>query len=254
MDFDVIIPARYDSSRLPGKPLVDLCGKPLIQRVYECALQSSATNVTVATDDDRVRAAVEGFGGSVCLTLPSHPSGTDRIAETIEQLGVAPERIVVNLQGDEPRMPGGLIDQVATALERCESASIGTACHAIDNATDLFDPDVVKVVCDREGYAMYFSRAPVPWLRRSDNDTSRDKKSAPAAFRHIGLYSYRAQYVLDFARRPPCELETIERLEQLRALWYGERIIVCQANEVPGSGVDTAADLQRAREYFSEGY
>ncbi|MDH3688155.1 MAG: 3-deoxy-manno-octulosonate cytidylyltransferase [Gammaproteobacteria bacterium] len=251
MGFDVIIPARFQSTRLPGKPLVDLCGKPLIQWVYECAQQSRASMVVVATDDERVCGAVESFGGSVCMTAPTHPSGTDRIAEAISTLDIPADRVVVNLQGDEPQMPGELINQVVDALEGSARASIGTACHTIDNTADLLDPNVVKVIRDQQGYALYFTRAPAPWLQRCEDGTQDFEAVPRSAFRHIGLYAYRAGYVSQFARRPPCELETIERLEQLRTLWHGERIIVCEASEMPGPGIDTPQDLERARQYLA---
>lgn len=244
----IIIPARYASSRLPGKPLLDVAGKSLIERVHDRARASGAERVTVATDDDRIRAAVEAFGGTVCMTSPAHTSGTDRIAEAITQMQLAPEEMVVNLQGDEPLMPPALIRQVAASLLAHPDAAMATACHPLRDPEGFSNPDVVKVVRDARGYALYFSRAPIPWPR--ERMAGRGVEPI-AADRHIGLYAYRAGFVARYAAWPPCPLERTELLEQLRALWRGERIVVCQAESMPGAGVDTPADLARIRNYFS---
>jgi 3-deoxy-manno-octulosonate cytidylyltransferase (CMP-KDO synthetase) len=234
----IIIPARYASTRLPGKPLADICGKPLIRHVYERANQAGGRSVVVATDDERIREAVEGFGGRVVMTSEKHGSGTERIAEVIGKLGLGPEEIVVNLQGDEPLMPPGLIRQVANTLAAHASAAVATACRRLTDAAEFSDPNVVKVVRDAQGYALYFSRAPIPWPRDAG------PTSPTAAFRHIGLYAYRAGFVARYVAWSPCPLEEIERLEQLRVLWHGGRIAVCEATEAPGIGVDTPEDLK----------
>jgi 3-deoxy-manno-octulosonate cytidylyltransferase (CMP-KDO synthetase) len=243
----IIIPARYASTRLPGKPLLDIGGQPMIVRVVERARQSGAERVVVATDDERILSAVTGFGAEAVMTRPDHPSGTDRLAETIALLGLDDDAIVVNLQGDEPLMPPRLIREVAGLLAARPAAVMATACHAIHNREDFLNPNVVKVVTDHEGHALYFSRAPVPWPR----DVMLGKSSAPfKAFRHIGLYAYRAGFVARYADWPACALETTESLEQLRVLWHGEKIAVVEADEAPAAGVDTPEDLERVRKLF----
>lgn len=241
----VIIPARFASTRLPGKPLLDVCGKPLLQRVYECAVAGGAQRVIVATDDRRIYEAVLGFGGQAAMTSAHHASGTDRIAEVVAALNLSPDEIVVNLQGDEPLMPAELIVQTVQTLQVHPEAPMATACHPITEDATLRNPNVVKVVCDRQGYALYFSRAPIPWPR----DAAAAAGEAHA-WRHIGLYVYRAGFLRRYTQWPPCPLEQTEALEQLRVLWYGERIAVCQSMTEPGPGVDTPADLERVREYF----
>lgn len=245
----IIIPARYASSRLPGKPLADVAGKPLIERVYERAHASGARSVTVATDDERIARAARGFGAQVCITSSEHRSGTDRIGEAIRKLGLGPDEIVVNLQGDEPLMPAALMRQVATLLDHNRDAAMATACHTISDVETLRNPNAVKVVIDVHGYALYFSRAPIPWPRdRMQGDAGVPIRAA----RHIGIYAYRAGFVARFCGWEPCPLEEAEQLEQLRVLWYGERIAVHTTNDAPPSGVDTSEDLERVRRYFSE--
>jgi 3-deoxy-manno-octulosonate cytidylyltransferase (CMP-KDO synthetase) len=245
----VIIPARYASTRLPGKPLADVGGKTLIERVCDCARTSGARTVVVATDDDRIRDVVQGFGARACMTSDKHRSGTDRIAEVIRQLGIGDDEIVVNLQGDEPLMPPALIRDVAQALNTHRDAAVATACHAIGAREEFENPNVVKVVRDERGYALYFSRAPIPWPR----EAMAGRSPAPLrAMRHIGLYAYRAGFVVQFAAWPPCTLEDTEQLEQLRVLWRGERIVVQESNVLPGAGVDTPEDLERVREHFKK--
>jgi 3-deoxy-manno-octulosonate cytidylyltransferase (CMP-KDO synthetase) len=244
----VIIPARYASTRLPGKPLADIVGKPLVQRVYERAQEAGASSVVIATDDDRIRRAAEAFGATVCMTRPDHPSGTDRLAEVIEKLSIGEREIVVNLQGDEPLMPPALIGQVGRALESHPDAVMATACHAIENQAEFTNPNVVKVTFDERGYALYFSRAPIPWPREK---MAGKIESKVEAYRHIGLYAYRAGFVRRYAGWPACPLEKTEQLEQLRVLWHGERIAVAIADAAPGPGVDTPEDLEKVRKLFS---
>lgn len=238
--FHVIIPARYEATRLPGKPLLDIGGKPMIQRVVECASRSAASSVTVATDDVRIEQAVKEFGGAVVMTLSAHPSGSDRIAEAIDHLRLKDHEIIVNVQGDEPDMPAALIDQVAELLAQQQLALMATAATALDDPAQLNDPAVVKVVTDRHGYALYFSRAAIPW----------HDQAAPAPHavrRHIGIYAYSGGYLRRFCERDVCALEEHEKLEQLRVLWHGEKIACADAVEIPGAGIDTPADLERAR-------
>jgi len=243
----IVIPARFASTRLPGKPLADIAGKSLLERVYECARESGAQRIIVATDDSRIHDATLRFGGEAIMTDPAHRSGTDRIAEVVGRLALAPEETVVNLQGDEPLMPPTLIRQVADTLAARPDAAMATACHAINDEAEFTNPNVVKVVTDARGYALYFSRASIPWPR----EHMAGKTGAGIhAYRHIGLYAYRAGFVMRFSKWSSCALEETEQLEQLRALWNGERIAVCESAELPGTGVDTPEDLERVRDYF----
>ena len=245
--FTVVIPARYASSRLPGKPLQDIAGKPMIQHVWEQAGKSSARQVVVATDDARIVEVCRGFGAEVLLTRAEHNSGTDRLAEVAAALGLAPDAIVVNVQGDEPLIPPAIIDQVAANLAANPQAAIATLAEPIDDPAALFNPNVVKVVSDRHGLALTFSRAPLPWARDAFA-VSREQLPANVAYRrHIGIYAYRAQFLHDFVAWGPCWLEDAECLEQLRALWHGVRIHVADARQAPPAGVDTAEDLERVR-------
>jgi 3-deoxy-manno-octulosonate cytidylyltransferase (CMP-KDO synthetase) len=248
--FDIIIPARFASQRLPGKPLRDICGKPLIQRVYECARDSSAETITVATDDPAILRVAESFGANVCLTNSEHASGTDRVAEAAEILKLDDQRIIVNLQGDEPRMPGSLIDQVAEALSANRRASLATTCQPLEHQEEYENPDIVKVVRDQENFALYFSRAPIP-SSRSNPILERGEIHWSIIRRHIGLYAYRVGYLKVFLRQNPAPLERAEKLEQLRALSNGDSILVCDAVETPGPGVDTLTDLETAIRFFS---
>jgi 3-deoxy-manno-octulosonate cytidylyltransferase (CMP-KDO synthetase) len=237
----VVIPARFASTRLPGKALLDLKGKSLIQRVYECAQQSRANRIIIATDDERIEQAARDFGAEVCMTSASHSSGTERLAEVIELLRISGDEVVVNLQGDEPLMPGSLINQVGDTLEESK-APMATACHEVDSLEEVGNPHVVKVVTDAEGYALYFSRSAIPFVR----DNPQPGKLMPKTFyRHIGIYAYRAEFMKRYVAWPACPIEQHESLEQLRVLWHGERIAVCEANEMPGPGIDTPEDLQR---------
>lgn len=247
MAFHVIIPARYASTRLPAKPLLDIGGKPMLQHVYERAQLSGAASVTVATDDPRIETAVTAFGGAVCMTAAHHQSGTERLAEAATQLGLKGEDVVVNLQGDEPLMPPRLLTQVAQILDGDHGADMSTLCTRIHTSAELFDPHVVKVVMDRQGNALYFSRAVIPWDRDAFAVTTEDLPEKAIHFRHLGIYAYRVSFLEEYVTKSPCELERMESLEQLRVLWHGGRIHVAEAEEVPGPGVDTLEDLNRVR-------
>lgn len=245
--FIVVIPARFASSRLPGKPLQDIAGKPMIQHVWEQARRSGAQRVVVATDDARIVEACEGFGAEVLMTHAEHNSGTDRLAEVAAKLGLAADEIVVNVQGDEPLIPPEVIDQVAANLAANPQAAIATLAEPLSDAQALFNPNVVKVLSDLNGLALTFSRAPLPWAR---DEFARDRNQLPAGVpfrRHIGIYAYRAGFLADFVAWGPCWLEDTECLEQLRALWHGQRIHVADAIEAPPAGVDTPEDLERVR-------
>jgi len=249
MSFSVIIPARYASTRFPGKPLADLAGKPMVQHVYEKACQSEAERVIVATDDQRIADVAQGFGAEVCMTSDEHPSGTDRLQEVVSRLGFYADDIVVNVQGDEPLVPPRLINQVAHNLQAELDASIATLSESIEEVEALLNPNVVKVVSDIRGMAMYFSRAPMPWPRDQFAAES-GREVMPEGFswqRHIGIYAYRVKLLNDFVKWPPAALEQTECLEQLRAMWNGARIHVAEADEQPPAGVDTPEDLERIR-------
>jgi len=237
--FSAVIPARYASSRLPGKPLVDIGGRPMIAWVHERAAASGASEVLVATDDERVARAAAAHGARVEMTGMHHESGTDRIAEVADRLGWPDEHIVVNVQGDEPLVPPELIAQVAGLLARHPDAAIATLTTPVRSPEELTDPGTAKVVADRTGRALYFSRAPIPWSRDGD------RPDAPR--RHIGLYAYRVRDLKRISAEPPCALELAERLEQLRALWLGMQIVVEDAVVPPARGVDTVADLDEIR-------
>ena len=231
MTFHVIIPARYASTRFPGKPLADLKGKPMVVHVCERAAQSGAQGVHVATDDERIAQAVRKHGFQAVMTRADHPSGTDRLAEAAAQLRLGDQAIVVNVQGDEPLIPPALIRQVA---ERAADADMATACHAIHDAAALDNPNVVKVVLDAKGYALYFSRSRIPYPRDGE---------APC-YRHAGIYGYRVRFLRQYAALEPAPIERAEALEQLRALWHGHRIaVVVSEHEIP-PGVDTPQDLE----------
>ncbi|MBV1808987.1 MULTISPECIES: 3-deoxy-manno-octulosonate cytidylyltransferase [Pseudomonas] len=246
-DFTVVIPARYGSSRFPGKPLKVIAGKPMVQLVWEQARKSSAQRVVVATDDVRIFEACQAFGAEVLMTRDDHNSGTDRLAEVAAQLGLTADAIVVNVQGDEPMIPPAVIDQVASNLAAHPEAGISTLAEPIDDVAALFNPNVVKVSSDINGLALTFSRAPLPWARDA-LAANRDELPAGVPFRrHIGIYAYRAGFLHDFVSWGPCMLENTENLEQLRALWNGVRIHVADAREAPPAGVDTPEDLERVR-------
>ena len=250
MSFVVVIPARYASTRLPGKPLADIHGKPMVQHVVEKALQSGADRVIVATDDERVRQALQATGVEVCMTSPDHQSGTERLAEVCRHYGFAADTIIVNVQGDEPLIPPVIIRQVADNLAAA-SAPMATLSVPIRDAEEAFNPNAVKVVTDREGYALYFSRASIPWDRdrfaASDRVAGSREQIGDHYQRHIGIYAYRAGFIQRYVDWAPSVLEQVEALEQLRVLWYGEKIHVAQALEAPPVGVDTQTDLDKVR-------
>jgi len=250
VSFRVVIPARYGSSRLPGKPLRDIAGLPMIQHVYRQAQNSAAIEVIVATDDQRIAEVCADFGAAVCMTRPDHPSGTDRIAEVALQLGWSDEAVVVNVQGDEPGLPPQLIDQVAALLAGGEGAQVATLATPVRSLDEFLDTNAVKVVSDSRGRALYFSRAPIPWVRESAPAGLGSQTGYDGAWRHLGLYAYRVGALLELAAAPPSPLELTEKLEQLRALEMGMTIMVALAMCEPGQGVDTEADLVRlAREW-----
>ncbi|MCC7279741.1 MAG: 3-deoxy-manno-octulosonate cytidylyltransferase [Chromatiaceae bacterium] len=251
--FKVVIPARHASTRLPGKPLLEIAGKPLIRHVYERAQATAAAEILIATDDERIAAACQAFGAEVVMTRGDHRSGTDRLAEVIALRGWPDETLVVNLQGDEAGMPPALVDQVAAGLAGHERVGMATLAYPIQDAETLFDPHVVKVVTDAQGYALYFSRAPIPWHRDEFHGGRQTLPPGGRFLRHIGLYAYRAAFLARFVAWPPAPLELAESLEQLRVLWHGEGIHVGLATEEPGPGVDTAADVQRLLDFMGRG-
>ncbi|MBB1074206.1 3-deoxy-manno-octulosonate cytidylyltransferase [Rhodoferax sp. 4810] len=246
--FIVVIPARFGATRLPGKPLIYISGRPMIQHVWERACRSHAQHIIIATDDMRIATACRAFGAEVAMTSKHHRSGTDRIAEVSDQYGWADDTLIVNLQGDEPCIAPSLLDQVAAILAEHSEVNMATLCYPLANTQQLFDRNVVKVVINAHGQALYFSRAPIPWQR--DAFHSFDQSSLPSQLpinteflRHIGLYAYRAGFLRRYVKWPPVALEQAEALEQLRVLYYGERIQVAMAIEQPGRGVDTPQDL-----------
>ena len=248
-DFIAVIPARYASTRLPAKPLADIAGKPMVVRVAERAVQSGASAVWVAADDARIITAVKEHGHQALLTSTHHTSGTDRLAEAMDMLSLDDDTIVVNVQGDEPLIDPVLIHAVARELRLHPEAVMATACHAIHDYATLTNPNVVKLVMDAEGYALYFSRAPIPWPR----DAFAAGQSLPdglPVFRHIGLYAYRAGFLRQYAGLTPAPIERFESLEQLRVLWHGHKISVA-VSELPAQpGVDTAEDLAMVRQLW----
>ncbi|GHB08057.1 3-deoxy-manno-octulosonate cytidylyltransferase [Salinicola rhizosphaerae] len=250
-DFVVVIPARYGSSRLPGKPLMEIGGLPMVQHVWARANESGASRVVIATDDPRIEQAAARFGAEVVMTRDDHPSGTDRLAEVAAKLSLAPETIVVNVQGDEPLLPAAVIDQVAERLAGDERASVSTLAEPIGDVDTLFNPNVVKVVTDLGGRALYFSRAPIPWDRNAWKTQPPTLLETDAWLRHIGLYAYRAGFLEEYVTWAPAPLEQLEQLEQLRALQHGHFIQVATVHSPLPGGVDTQEDLDRVREHFA---
>lgn len=251
MNFKVVIPARFASTRLPGKPLLDIAGRPMVVHVVERALESGADEVWVATDHQGIADAVRAHGYQVCMTSSDHPTGTDRIAEVAGLRNWGDDEIVVNVQGDEPLIAPSLVREVAQQLHDHPLAAIATACHAIHDRNDLFSPNIVKVVTDRKGYALYFSRAPIPYARDAFAASAEGFPEALPAYRHIGIYAYRASFLRTYNRLQPAAIEQFEALEQLRALWHGYRIGVAVVAEAPAAGVDTQEDLERVRRLIS---
>jgi 3-deoxy-manno-octulosonate cytidylyltransferase (CMP-KDO synthetase) len=246
MSFKVVIPARYASSRLPAKPLLDIAGKPMVIHVVEQALKSGADEVIVATDHIEIANVVKQYGYQAVMTGLGHSSGTDRIAEVARQFAWHDEAIVVNVQGDEPLIAPALIKEVALNLAQHSEAAIATACHVIHDKASMFNPNIVKVVMDKSGYALYFSRAPIPYAR----DAFAANQGVPAAmtvYRHIGIYAYRTSFLKAYASLRPADIEQFEALEQLRALWHGYKISVVVSDNAPATGVDTETDLEFVR-------
>ena len=258
MDYTVIIPARAASTRLPDKPLADIAGKPMVVRVAERASQSGAGPIHVATDDARVLAAVQAHGYSALMTRADHATGTDRLSEAVQRLGLPDDAVVVNVQGDEPLIEPELIDAVAACLATSPWADIATCACPVANAEALFNPNAVKVVCAQDGRALYFSRAPIPWARDEWGPFALgrpggERASLPAglpALHHIGIYAYRVSFLRRFPQLPQGALEKFESLEQLRAMEYGHAIAVHRAAQAPAAGVDTPADLERVRAWY----
>jgi len=249
MGFTVLIPARMSSSRLPDKPLADIGGLPMVVRVARRAALSAARQVVVAADDARILSACEAHGVRCVLTRADHPTGSDRLAEACALLGLVGDDRVVNVQGDEPLIDPALIDACAQMLVDRPDCVMSTAAHALDDAAQFANPNVVKVVCDAQGRALYFSRAPIPWWRDAPTPGAPAQGDA-APLRHIGIYGYRAGFLRRFPQLPPSPLEQAESLEQLRVLWHGERIAVHVTQQAPGAGVDTPEDLARVRALF----
>lgn len=247
MSFKVYIPARYDSSRLPGKALADLGGQPLIAHVHARAVASGADEVVIATDDARIARVAEALGAAVCMTSASHQSGSERLAEAVRLRGEPADAIIVNLQGDEPFMPAAVIRQVAACLEANPALEMATVCEPLRDTAEWQDPNAVKVVRDEADHALYFSRAPIPFPR----DEPHRMADAREFRRHVGLYAYRTGFLQRFVQWPAAALEQLEKLEQLRALAHGTRILVVDAAEACGVGVDTPADLARARSHLA---
>jgi 3-deoxy-manno-octulosonate cytidylyltransferase (CMP-KDO synthetase) len=250
--YSVLIPARLASTRLPDTPLADIAGLPMIVRVARRAARSAAARVVVAADDARIVQACAAHGVQALLTRTDHASGSDRLAEACVQLGLDGDAVVVNVQGDEPLIDPVLIDRCAALLAAEPACALATAAHPIDAPGDYADPNVVKVVLDARGHALYFSRAPIPW-RRDGAAAGTPSLPEPAPLRHVGLYAYRAGFLRRFPALPPAPIERTEALEQLRALWHGHRIAVLVSAEAPGLGVDTPQDLARVRALFAAG-
>ncbi|HSV19275.1 MAG TPA: 3-deoxy-manno-octulosonate cytidylyltransferase [Casimicrobiaceae bacterium] len=249
--FTVLVPARYASTRLPGKPLADIAGKPMVVRVAERAQASGADRVVVATDDERIRAAVMAHGFDAVMTRVDHATGTDRLSEAARVLALPPDAIVVNVQGDEPLLEPALIREMADLLHASSDAAIATACHPIDDPREAFNPNVVKVALDARRYALYFSRATIPWARDAFAVGTSTLPAGLPLYRHYGLYAYRASFLQAYPALAPSPLERFEVLEQLRALWHGYRIVVAITAGTPAPGVDTPEDLGRVNALYA---
>jgi 3-deoxy-manno-octulosonate cytidylyltransferase (CMP-KDO synthetase) len=243
--FKIIIPARYASTRFPGKPLVEIAGKTMLQHTWECARKSSASEIIIATDDDRIYAIARQFGAEVCMTDAGHPTGTDRLGEVCRKYSWHDDDIVVNLQGDEPLTPNSILQQVAMNLAIHTQAGMATLSTPILTVIDVLNPNVVKVVTDKSGFALYFSRAPIPWDR--DSGAVISEQQASVYQRHLGIYAYRVGFLRNYGQLKSCVLEQLEKLEQLRALYNGVAIHVDIAHELPGPGIDTPEDMEKLR-------
>jgi len=244
--FKIIIPARYQSSRFQGKALAEIAGKPMVQHVYERAQQSGATSVVIATDDERIRKVAQGFGAAVCMTSDQHQSGSDRLAEAVALLGYADDEVVVNLQSDEPLVPPGILSQIVTGLLTHPAAQVATICEPLTQTQKMLDPNVAKVVRDQEGYALYFSRSPLPYARGFVASEIKDLLP-DVYYRHIGLYAARVSFWQQYVKWGPCQLEELEGLEQLRVLWHGGKIIVGVSSYASFMEVNTPEDLMKVR-------
>lgn len=251
MKFTVIIPARFASTRLPGKMLADIHGKPLIQHTYEKAVASGAARVTIATDSLQIKAACDSFGAEVCMTSELHTTGTDRIAEAARVIGLADDEIIVNLQGDEPAMPPEFLHGLAKALTEYGDVEMATVCVPTQSIEEVFNPNVVKAIVNDKGRALYFSRAPIPWHRDSFNSNQMELPAVATYYRHLGIYAFRNHFLQQYIQWLPAPIEKVELLEQLRALYYGANIQVVVIKQTPPAGVDTLEDLERVREYVS---
>ncbi|TQC96841.1 3-deoxy-manno-octulosonate cytidylyltransferase [Moraxellaceae bacterium AER2_44_116] len=251
--FKVVIPARYGSSRLPAKPLLDIAGQPMVAHVYQRALLSHAQQVVIATDDERIYRAAEQLGATVVMTSTEHPSGTDRLQEVAQKMGWADDEIIVNVQGDEPLIPPAVINQVAANLAANPQAGMATLAEPLQDVAQLTNPNIVKLVRDYRQMAMYFSRAPMPWARDAFMNGVTTLAVPELYLRHLGIYAYRVSFLNAYVQWPPAVLEQVEALEQLRALYYGVKIHVDLAAMNLPAGVDTLADLERVRLLFSQG-
>ncbi|MEN9429153.1 MAG: hypothetical protein RJA86_12 [Pseudomonadota bacterium] len=251
--FKVVIPARYGSSRLPAKPLLDIAGQPMVAHVYQRALLSQAQQVVIATDDERIYRAAEQLGATVVMTSTEHPSGTDRLQEVAQKMGWADDEIIVNVQGDEPLIPPAVINQVAANLAANPQAGMATLAEPLQDVAQLTNPNIVKLVRDYQQMAMYFSRAPMPWARDAFMNGVTTLAVPELYLRHLGIYAYRVSFLNAYVQWPPAVLEQVEALEQLRALYYGVKIHVDLAAVNLPAGVDTLADLERVRLLFSQG-
>ncbi|MDP8032707.1 3-deoxy-manno-octulosonate cytidylyltransferase [Pasteurella atlantica] len=250
MKFTVIIPARYSSTRLPRKPLLDICGKPMIQHTWQQAIQAGASRVIIATDHNEILQVAESFGAEVCLTSEKHNSGTERLAEVIEKMAIADDEVIVNVQGDEPLIPPVIINQIAENLVKSK-VNMATLAVKLTTKEELFNPNVVKTLADKNGFALYFSRASIPYARDHFSNCDDDFVAQQNYLRHIGIYAYRAGFIKQYVNWQPTQLEQLESLEQLRALWYGEKIHLDVAKQAPEVGVDTQEDLEKVRQILS---
>ncbi|KMT63841.1 3-deoxy-manno-octulosonate cytidylyltransferase [Catenovulum maritimum] len=246
MSYTIVIPARYASTRFPGKPLVDIAGKTMLHRVYKQCKKTHANRIIIATDDQRIADEAEAIGAECCITSVNHESGTERIAEVIDQMNLAADEIIVNVQGDEPFIPSAIIDQVANNMGLYTEADMATLSVPITDVEEVFNPNVVKVVTDKSGYALYFSRSTMPYDRARFLNQDDIKEIGNYYYRHIGIYAYRAKFVKQYLNWPASPLEQAESLEQLRVLWHGEKIHVGVASEIPLGGIDTPEDLDNA--------